>query len=115
MSESELIDRNTIQKNRLRKKIDKLLKQRDHWKDQYDKIHHMIKLFPVIQHDYNRYERDVQKRQEHEALSKRVKEQEMLIRVLLKDDTLRVYEIQEAYRNIIAERNRELNELMKKV
>lgn len=110
----DLLRRAAIHKQRLQKKVVKLIKQRDHWKEQYDHLRHMLKVYPYMQNDFDRYERDIQKRKEHDMLAKRVKEQELLIRVLLNDETVRVYEIQEAYRAIIAEKNQQMNEEMKK-
>lgn len=109
---SETVFKNEIKIGRLQKKIKKLLQQRDHYKEEYDLMVKMIKMYPMLRHDYSKHlERQVEQRRVV-ALDKRVQEQELLIRLLV-GDAVKPYDIQKAYEKIVAEKYAKLDESQK--
>ena len=91
----------TVQVGRLKKRITKLQKQRDHYKEQNVQLERMITLYPHIRREFKRMDEAKQERINLKNLQQRAKEQELLIKILLKDTDLRDYEIKQAYDSLI--------------
>lgn len=67
---------------RLERKIEKLKKQRDHYKELYEHYATVISLQPYLERRWEDYEKRKIRDQYHKDLEKRVKEQEQLIKLL---------------------------------
>lgn len=67
---------------RLRKKITKLLQQRDNFAKQLTHYQHVLSMQPHLTTRYEAYEKLKAERERVKALEKRVKEQELLIKLL---------------------------------
>lgn len=98
-----------VANGRLKKKIEKLKKQRDYWKKLHDHYANVISLQPFLETRYKRYEERIAEQNEKKHLTKRVKEQEILIRILT-GDTLKNYEIDVLYSDLIKEEYKNMNE-----
>ncbi len=72
-------DSATVKVGRLEKKIAKLKKQRDHWKEQYEYYKRVIETSPVVLYRYEQYEH----RRKLEAENKQMK---MTIKTLLEKE-----------------------------
>ena len=96
---------------RLKKKILKLQKQRDHFKEQTDMSNKVISLYPYIKSSYESYKKAEAAQIRLKELEARVKEQDLLIRIL-SEQKYGKHEVEKAYADIIkkayAEMNREL-------
>lgn len=68
------------------KKVEKLKKQRDHYKEQYEKYKHMVTLHPSFRYRYEDYEKGKADRTKMKELERRCNEQEQLILLLNKGD-----------------------------
>lgn len=95
---------------RLKRKIEKLTKQRDHWKTMHDHYAKVISLQPYIERRYKSYTEAIAERERAKSLEKRCKEQELLIR-LLSNDKIMSHEIKQAYDAIIKEEQKKANQL----
>ena len=89
-----------VREGRLLKKIEKLKKQRDHWKEQHDYYAKVISLQPYLERRWEDFEARRKEVARVKDLEKRVKEQEMLIRIL-SGDNVPDWEIKKAYDTII--------------
>lgn len=85
---------------RLNKKIDKLKKQRDFHQQRHQHYAKVISLQPYIEKRWQAYEDRMKEIERVKQLDKRVKEQEMLIRILA-GDKIANYEIDRLYVDII--------------
>lgn len=99
----------TVTIGRLKKKILKLQKQRDHFKEQNELMYNMIQMYPHIKRTYADYERIRQKEMEFKVLKSRVAEQELLIRLLTNAQDVWPSDIRKAYDEIIKREYSELN------
>ena len=77
-------DRKDVRIGRLEKKVRKLIKQRDHWKEQNDKKDDILKYYPYAQKEREDWKQREANRKELECLRKRVHEQELAIEFLNK-------------------------------
>jgi len=71
---------------RLQKRIERLTKQRDFYKERYEHYAKVIELQPYIGKRYEDYQTRVQKEEINKRNAKAVKEQEKLIELLLKEN-----------------------------
>jgi hypothetical protein len=101
----------TVQVGRLKKRITKLQKQRDHHKEQNVHLERMLTLYPHIRREFKRIDEAKQEQINLKNLQQRAKEQELLIKILLKDTDLRGWEIKQAYDSIIKSEITKLNEI----
>jgi hypothetical protein len=85
---------------RLNKKIDKLKKQRDFHQQRHQYYAKVISLQPYIEKRWQTYEDRMKEIERVKQLDKRVKEQEMLIRILA-GDKIANYEIDRLYVDMI--------------
>lgn len=115
MSQSNLTRPSTseIREGRLLKKIEKLTQQRDHYKELHDHYAKVIAMQPYLETRYDNYAERKAAQERVKAMEARVKEQETLIRILLKDDPLRNYEIDRLYSTLIKEEYRKMNDAKK--
>jgi hypothetical protein len=72
---------------RMRRKHARALKQRDHWKAEYDKLRDVMNDFPRIESSHKRLLSWREEVQRVRALEQRVKEQAALIELLQKGAT----------------------------
>ena len=93
---------------RLKKKILKLQKQRDHFKEQNALKNSMISLYPYIKSSYESYKKAEAAQNRLKELESRVREQDLLIRVL-SEQKYGKYELDNAYANIIKKEYAEQN------
>jgi hypothetical protein len=73
-----------IKIGRQEKHIEKLKKQRDHYKTEYTKLVDVLQLAPFIQDRYTAWQKAREERERVKGLDARVKEQELLIKELTK-------------------------------
>lgn len=73
-----------IKIGRLEKRIAKLTKQRDHFKESYTQLADVLEQFPWIQRRYKSYSDEKAERERVKELEQRVKEQALLIQELQK-------------------------------
>lgn len=71
-----------IREGRLLKKIEKLKKQRDHYKQKQEYYAKVISMQPYLERRFETYAEMKQERERVKGLEKRVKEQEQLIAIL---------------------------------
>ena len=93
---------------RLKKKILKLQKQRDHFKEQTDMSNKVISLYPYIKTSYESYKKAEATQTRLKELEARVREQDLLIRIL-SIQKYGKYELDNAYANIIKKEYAEQN------
>lgn len=74
-----------IREGRLLKKIEKLKKQRDHYKQQHEYYAKVISMQPYLERRFETYSEMKEERERVKALEKRVKEQEQLIIMMNKE------------------------------
>lgn len=70
---------------RLERKLEKVKKQRDHFKELYQHYAKVIELQPYIERRWEDYEKRKQRELYHKGLEQRVKEQALLIEALRKE------------------------------
>ena len=99
---------------RLLKKIEKLKNQRDHHQQKHAYYAKVISMQPYLESRYQRYEDRKAEQDRIKQLEKRVKEQEMLIRILA-GEKVPNYEIDNLYSLLIKEEYRKLNNIDVKV
>lgn len=99
---------------RLNKKISRLKVQRDYWKKQHDHYAKVISLQPYLETRYKSYEERVRAQDHVKILEKRVKEQEILIRILVDESPLKHYEIDALYSELVKREYKKLNESLRK-
>lgn len=85
---------------RLRRKIDRLQKQKKFFEQQVEHFKEVLNSVPHITRTYNSYTEAVKERERVKALEQRCKEQELLIKHL-SNNTIRSHEIKAAYDQII--------------
>jgi len=51
-----------VREQRLRKKVRKLITQRDHWKTEYDKLREMLRIYPYLYNRHEQYEKEKENR-----------------------------------------------------
>jgi ppGpp synthetase/RelA/SpoT-type nucleotidyltranferase len=71
-----------IREGRLLKKIGKLTKQRDHYRELYEYYQKVISMQPYLEKRYQSYTQMLEERTRIKNLENRVKEQEQLIKLL---------------------------------
>ena len=101
-----------IREGRLLKKIEKLKKQRNHYKAQHDYYAKVISLQPYLEKRYQDYSARVAEQDRVKGLENRIKEQELLIR-LLSGDKFPHYEIDHLYSKLIKEEYKRMNDAKK--
>ena len=74
-----------IREGRLLKKIEKLKKQRDHYKQKQEYYAKVISMQPYLERRFETYAEMKEERERVKALEKRVKEQEQLITMMNKE------------------------------
>jgi uncharacterized protein YifE (UPF0438 family) len=94
---------------RLNKKIDRLKKQRDFHQQRHQHYAKVISLQPYIEKRWQGYEERIKELERVKQLDKRVKEQEMLIRILA-GDKIANYEIDRLYSDMIKQEQKVRNE-----
>jgi hypothetical protein len=99
---------------RLKKKILKLQKQRDHFKEQNALKNSMISLYPYIKSSYESYKKAEANQNRLKELESRVREQDLLIRIL-SEQKYGKHEVKMAYADIIKEAYKEMINDMPKV
>ena len=70
---------------RARKKVSRLIVQRDHWKREYGCLHEVLDNFPQIRRERDKYNHALAERARVSALEARVKEQAALIELMRKE------------------------------
>lgn len=93
---------------RLKRKIERLKSQRDYHKKENDLLKRMITMYPHIITSWNGYQNQLEEAKKLKTLEARTKEQEFLIRILLKD-SVKDFEIKHEYDRIIKEEHRKVN------
>ena len=93
---------------RLKKKILKLQKQRDHFREQTDMSNKVISLYPYIKSSYESYKKAEAAQNRLKELENRVREQDLLIRIL-SIQKYGKYELDNAYADIIKKEYAEQN------
>lgn len=93
---------------RLKKKILKLQGQRDHFKEQNTLCNRMLSLYPYIKSSYESYKKAEAAQNRLKELEARVREQDLLIRIL-SIQKYGKYELDNAYANIIKKEYAEQN------
>ena len=93
---------------RLKKKILKLQKQRDHFKEQNTLCNSMLSLYPYIKSSYESYKKAEAAQNRLKELETRVREQDLLIRIL-SEQKYGKHELDNAYANIIKKEYAEQN------
>ena len=93
---------------RLRKKIERLIKQREYHKTRHEHYAKVISDQPYLEARYTRYLKDKEEHAHIKATEQRVKEQEMLIRLLL-DVHVEKHEIDAMYAELIKKEHQRLN------
>lgn len=81
------ITQDQIHYNRLRRKLEKAIKQRDHYKQQLNYYQEVLAAQPYIERRYRSYLELKQETQRIRDLELRVKEQAALIKLLQKDSS----------------------------
>lgn len=94
---------------RLRRKIERLITQREYHKQQHTHYNKVIGMQPYIERRYEQYQDRLKEQSRIKDMEKRVKEQEILIG-LLTGTKLQHYEIDALYSKLIKEEYRKLNE-----
>lgn len=94
---------------RLKRKIEKLKNQRDFHMKENLLMRKMITMYPHIKSSFNTYQNFLEDQKRLKTLEARTKEQEFLIRILLKDSTVRDFDIKHEYDRIIKEEHRKVN------
>ena len=94
---------------RLNKKIDRLKRQRDFHQQRHQHYAKVISLQPYIEKRWQGYEERIKELERVKQLDKRVKEQEMLIRILA-GDKIANYEIDRLYSDMIKQEQKVRNE-----
>ena len=79
-------DPKDIRIGRLEKKIRKLTKQRDFYKERHEHYAHVISMQPYLESRWKNYEERKKEQERVKCLEARCKEQEQLIRLLTKDE-----------------------------
>lgn len=95
---------------RLKRKIQKLQKQRDYYQKENQLLNRMIEMYPHIRHTWKQYEERKQELAQLSSLKARINEQELLIRILTKDTTLQNFDIARAYNEVVKSEMRRINE-----
>ena len=110
MSEAEITRPSTeeIRENRLKKKIERLKKQRDHYQEQCNYYSKVLSMQPYLEKRYETYQEMVRERERIKGLEQRVKEQALLIRVL-SNDKIHEYEIRQAYTEVIKSEHQKIS------
>jgi hypothetical protein len=85
---------------RLKKKILKLQKQRDYFREQNTLCNSMLSLHPYIKRDYETHKKAEAAQNRLKELESRVREQDLLIRVL-SEQKYGKHEVEKAYADII--------------
>jgi hypothetical protein len=85
---------------RLKKKILKLQKQRDHFKERNALLNSMLTLYPYIKSSYESYKKAEANQNRLKELEARVKEQDLLIRII-SEQKYGKHEVEKAYADII--------------
>ena len=80
------MDPKDIRIGRLEKKIRKLTKQRDHYKEQHSHYANVISMQPYLEYRWDSYEARRKEQERVKGLEARIKEQAQLIRLLTKDE-----------------------------
>ena len=80
----DLPDPAAITGQRLRKRIAKLQKQRDHWKTEHDKFVELLQKLPALRRAVDRIRATDTNDKARHALLARIQEQELLIKQLTK-------------------------------
>ena len=93
---------------RLKKKILKLQGQRDHFKEQTDMSNKVISLYPYIKSSYESYKKAEAAQNRLKELENRVREQDLLIRILSEQKYAK-HEVEKAYADIIKKEYAEQN------
>ena len=99
---------------RLKKKILKLQKQRDHFKERDVLTNRMLSLYPYIKSSYESYKKAEAAQNRLKELETRVREQDLLIRVL-SEQKYGKHEVEKAYADIIRKAYKEMINDMPKV
>ena len=93
---------------RLKKKILKLQGQRDHFREQDVLTNRMLSLYPYIKSSYESYKKAEAAQNRLKELEARVREQDLLIRIL-SEQKYGKYEVEIAHANIIKKEYAEQN------
>lgn len=93
---------------RLKKRILKLQGQRDHFKEQNTLKNRMLSLYPYIKSSYESYKKAEATQNRLKELETRVREQDLLIRIL-SEQKYGKYELDNAYADIIRKEYAEQN------
>ena len=93
---------------RLKKKILKLQKQRDHFKEQNVLTNRMLSLYPYVKNSYESHKKAEAAQNRLKELEARVREQDLLIRIL-SIQKYGKYELNNAYADIIKKEYAEQN------
>ena len=93
---------------RLRKKIKRLIKQREHHKQQHEHYATVISIQPHLESRYNRYTEYKEEQARAKEMEQRLKEQEMLIR-LLTGEKVEKWKIDAMYSELIKKEHQRLN------
>ena len=99
---------------RLKKKILKLQKQRDHFKERDTLTNRMLSLYPYIKSTYESYKKAEAAQNRLKELETRVREQDLLIRIL-SEQKYGKHEVEKAYADIIRKAYKEMINDMPKV
>ena len=99
---------------RLKKKILKLQKQRDHFKERDTLTNRMLSLYPYIKSSYESYKKAEAAQNRLKELETRVREQDLLIRIL-SEQKYGKHELNNAYADIIRKAYKEMINDMPKV
>ena len=99
---------------RLKKKILKLQKQRDHFKERDTLANRMLSLYPYIKSSYESYKKAEAAQNRLKELEARVREQDLLIRIL-SEQKYGKHEVEKAYADIIRKAYKEMINDMPKV
>jgi uncharacterized coiled-coil protein SlyX len=92
---------------RLKKKILKLQKQRDHFKERDTLTNRMLSLYPYIKSTYESYKKAEAAQNRLKELETRVREQDLLIRIL-SEQKYGKHEVEKAYADIIRKAYKEM-------
>ena len=92
---------------RLKKKILKLQKQRDHFRERTALLNSMLSLYPYIKSSYESYKKAEAAQNRLKELETRVKEQDLLIRILSEQKYAK-HEVEKAYADIIKKAYKEM-------
>ncbi len=103
------ISREDVLIGRLRRKIERLIKQREFHKQKHEHYAKVIGMQPYIEKRYEQYQDRLKEYARIKDMEKRVKEQEILIG-LLTGQKLQNYEIDNLYSKLIKEEYKKLNE-----